>query len=111
MSMRTRLASEPLELDDDLVVAGDNALALARLPEGRFDLIYLDPPFNTGHAQARRTLAVVADAGGDRVGFGGRRYSSRLLQILSYDDAFGDYLAFLEPRLRRARALLAPQRS
>jgi site-specific DNA-methyltransferase (adenine-specific) len=109
--MRTRLASEPLELDDDLVVAGDNALALARLPEGTFDLVYLDPPFNTGHAQARSTLAVVADADGDRIGFGGRRYSSRLLQMLSYDDAFVDYLAFLEPRLRRARALLAPHGS
>ncbi len=45
---------------------------------------------------------------GDRVGFGGKRYSSRLLQTLSYDDAFADYLGFLEPRVRRARALLAP---
>ena len=45
---------------------------------------------------------------GDRVGFGGRRYRSQLLQTLSYDDAFADYLAFLEPRLSRARELLAP---
>ena len=52
---------------------------------------------------------MVADpVGGDRVGFGGRRYRSTLLQSLSYDDAFGDYLAFLEPRLARARSLLAP---
>ena len=28
----------------------------------------MDPPFNTGRAQARRTLSVVADADGDRVG-------------------------------------------
>ena len=73
-----------------------------------FDLVYLDPPFNTGRAQARRTLSVLADAGGDRVGFAGRRYRSRLLQTLSYDDAFADYLGFLEPRLTRARELLAP---
>jgi site-specific DNA-methyltransferase (adenine-specific) len=51
---------------------------------------------------------VEADERGDRVGFGGRRYRSRLLQSLSYDDAFGDYLGFLEPRLARARDLLAP---
>ena len=95
-------------LDDDLVVAGDNAAALDRLPDGAFDLIYMDPPFNTGRAQTRRSLSVVADdVSGDRVGFGGRRYRSRLLRSLSYDDAFGDYLAFLEPRWHRARELLA----
>jgi len=95
-------------LDDDLIVAGENAAVLAQLPEGAFDLIYMDPPFNTGRAQARRSLSVVADSDGDRVGFGGRRYRSTLLQTLSYDDAFGDYLTFLEARLERARSLLAP---
>ncbi len=42
------------------------------------------------------------------MGFGGRRYRSQLLRSLSYDDAFDDYLAFLEPRLARTRELLAP---
>ena len=51
---------------------------------------------------------VADDEDGDRTGFGGRRYGSRLLQTLSYDDEFADYLAFLEPRLTRARELLAP---
>ncbi len=106
--VRVQAASEAIVLDDDLVVSGDNALVLGRLPDGMFDLVYLDPPFNTGRAQARRTLSVLADEDGDRTGFGGRRYSSRLLQTLSYDDEFGDYLAFLEPRLRRLRELLAP---
>jgi site-specific DNA-methyltransferase (adenine-specific) len=105
--VRLIAAGEDLILDDDLLVAGDNALALARLPSGAFDLVYLDPPFNTGRARSRRTLTVAADPAGDRVGFGGRRYRSRLLRTLSYDDAFGDYLAFLEPRLRRCRELLA----
>jgi site-specific DNA-methyltransferase (adenine-specific) len=105
--VRFQTAAEPIALDDDLVVAGDNATALAQLPEGAFDLIYMDPPFNTGRVQTRRSLSVVADGSGDRVGFGGRRYRSRLLSSLSYDDAFGDYLAFLEPRLARARMLLA----
>jgi DNA modification methylase len=106
--VRLQVTSDPVVLDDDLVVAGDNASVLAALPDGVFDLIYMDPPFNTGRAQTRRTLAVVSRADGDRVGFGGRRYRSRLLQSLSYDDAFGDYLGFLEPRLARARELLAP---
>jgi site-specific DNA-methyltransferase (adenine-specific) len=106
--LRVQTAPEPLSLDDDLIVSGDNAEVLARLPESCFDLVYMDPPFNTGRAQARHTIAVEADPAGRRVGFGGRTYRSRLLSSLAYDDAFGDYLAFLEPRLTRIRKLLAP---
>jgi site-specific DNA-methyltransferase (adenine-specific) len=106
--MRCHTADEPLVLDDDLVIAADNAQVLDRLPAGTFDLIYVDPPFNTGRAQARRTLATVADPDAQRVGFGGRRYRSQLLQRLAYDDQFDDYLGFLESRLARARELLAP---
>jgi site-specific DNA-methyltransferase (adenine-specific) len=105
--MRVHAATDTLVLDDDLVVHGDNELVLAALPKGAFDLIYMDPPFNTGRAQARRTLSVAADQAGERQGFGGRRYRTRLLGTLSFQDEFDDYLAFLEPRLRRARELLA----
>jgi site-specific DNA-methyltransferase (adenine-specific) len=110
--VRIQTAGDPIVLDDDLVVAGENLGVLEVLPNGAFDLIYMDPPFNTGRVQSRRTLAVAEDAaGGDRVGFGGRRYGSRLLRTLSYDDTFSDYLSFLEPRLARARELLAPHGS
>lgn len=106
--MRIERADGDLALTDDLLIFGDNSTVLEALPEATFDLVYLDPPFNTGRTQSRRTLEVVTDEDGDRVGFGGKRYSSRLLQTLSYDDAFADYLGFLEPRVRRARDLLAP---
>jgi site-specific DNA-methyltransferase (adenine-specific) len=106
--MRVCGTSDELWLDDDLVIAGDNVEVLGRLPAAAFDLVYLDPPFNTGRSRQRHTLAVCADSAGDRTGFGGRRYRSLLLRSLSYDDAFADYLAFLEPRLARARTLLAP---
>jgi site-specific DNA-methyltransferase (adenine-specific) len=94
-------------------LVGDNLPALQTLPRAAFDLIYMDPPFNTGRAQARATLNVLrTDANdvsaGTRVGFGGRRYRSTMLQTLSYDDEFADYLGFLEPRLQAARELLAP---
>jgi site-specific DNA-methyltransferase (adenine-specific) len=109
--MRVQPATEAPALDDDLVIAGDNLAVLRALPDAAFDLIYMDPPFNTGRAQTRAQLEVSRSAEaagpGARTGFGGHRYSSRLLQSLSYDDAFGDYLAFLEPRLRRCRELLA----
>ncbi len=106
--MRFCTAADRLDLDDDLIVEADNALVLGELPDGCFDLIYMDPPFNTGRAQRRDTLTVAEAADGERVGFGGRRYRSRVLRSLSYEDAFADYLEFLRPRLERARELLAP---
>jgi site-specific DNA-methyltransferase (adenine-specific) len=106
--MRIVQAGSPLDLDDDLLIAGDNLPVLERLPDEAFDLVYIDPPFNTGRAQTRRSMTATADEGASRVGFGGRRYRTELLQSLSYDDAFSDYLGFLQPRLTRARELLAP---
>jgi site-specific DNA-methyltransferase (adenine-specific) len=106
--MRIQPATAAVTLDDDIAIVGDNLGVLDRLPAGAFDLVYLDPPFNTGRAQARRSVAVTADPTAQRIGFGGRRYRSQLLQRLSYDDQFEDYLSFLEPRLTRARELLAP---
>ena len=101
-------AAPALALGDDLVIEADNAEVLPRLPAGAFDLVYIDPPFNTGRRQRRSRIAVERDdSGGDRTGFGGRRYRSRALQTLAYDDEFGDYLDFLAPRLQRARELLA----
>jgi site-specific DNA-methyltransferase (adenine-specific) len=92
----------------DLVLLGENLELLPGFADGSFRLAYLDPPFNTGRVQRRRTLATVASPDGDRVGFGGRRYASRLLAESSYRDAFEDYLGFLEPRLREVRRLLDP---
>jgi site-specific DNA-methyltransferase (adenine-specific) len=93
----------------DRILLGDNLPLLRAEPDASVTLAYLDPPFNTGATQTRRTLATVADRGGDRTGFGGRRYASRLLEESSYRDAFDDYLGFLEPRLREVRRLLAPE--
>ena len=93
----------------DRILLGDNLPLLRAEPAASVTLAYLDPPFNTGRAQARRTIATVADPGGDRTGFAGRRYATRLLEESSYRDAFDDYLGFLEPRLREVRRLLAPE--
>jgi site-specific DNA-methyltransferase (adenine-specific) len=109
--VRLHPPGEPIVLGDDLIVAGDCLTAMRELPPASFELVYMDPPFNTGRAQARHTLSVTESEHGDRTGFGGRRYRSSLLQTLSYDDAFGDYLGFLEPRLSRARELLTPHGS
>ena len=90
---------------------GDNLPILQSLPSGSVELIYIDPPFNTGRVQQRVRLRTQSDGSGDRVGFGGRRYRTVRLGSHSYADIFDDYLAFLEPRLREAYRLLQPNGS
>ena len=90
---------------------GDNMEVLSRFGDDAFDLIYIDPPFNTGKAQARTRLRTIRDDEGDRTGFQGRRYRTVRLGASSWNDAFDDYMAFIEPRLREAHRLLAPQGS
>jgi site-specific DNA-methyltransferase (adenine-specific) len=68
-------------LDDDLILGGENLELLPLLPDGAFDLVYIDPPFNTGRPQVRHGVR--------------------------YEDAFEDLPAFLRPRLEHARRLLA----
>jgi DNA modification methylase len=99
--------TERVALTDDLLVHGDSADVLPALPGGAFDMVYLDPPFNTGAQRRRRTLRVEADPDGDRTGFGGRRYRTREVGSLQYADAFDDYLGFLARRLAEARRVLA----
>jgi site-specific DNA-methyltransferase (adenine-specific) len=106
--MRVAGPGDDLALDDDLVVQGDNAGVLPRLPDGAFDLVYIDPPFNTGRRRERRTMRAVADPEGARAGFAGRRYRTEETGRLAYEDRHDDYLAFLGPRLEQARRLLAP---
>jgi site-specific DNA-methyltransferase (adenine-specific) len=90
---------------------GDNLEILARFPAESFDLIYIDPPFNTGHRQRRTQLRTVLDEGGGRIGFRGGRFRTTRIGSKSFDDQFDDYLGFLEPRLVEARRLLKPEGS
>jgi site-specific DNA-methyltransferase (adenine-specific) len=91
----------------DQILLGENLELLPSFAAESFQLIYIDPPFNTGKAQVRRTLHAVGDEHGERVGFQGRRYRTRLLAESSYRDCFDDYLGFLAPRLEHAHRLLA----
>ena len=69
-------------------------------------MIYIDPPFNTGKRQVRRTVRAERTADGGREGFGGRTYERVQTGQLGYLDAYDDYLAFLAPKLEAARRLL-----
>ncbi len=83
------------------IIFGDNLEVLGSLNDASIDLIYIDPPFNTGKQQARQQIRVEQDKNGDRVGFGGNRYQTTVLGERAYRDHFhDDYLGFLEPRMQ-----------
>lgn len=86
---------------------GDNLEILQRLPDESVNLIYIDPPFNTGHSQARTQIRTELNVNGDRTGFQGKRYQTVKIGSKAYNDLFDDFLAFLEPRLLEARRVLA----
>jgi site-specific DNA-methyltransferase (adenine-specific) len=90
---------------------GDNLAVIRAWPSSSFDLIYIDPPFNTGKVQVRTQIQTVRDEKGDRTGFQGKRYRTVRIGTKAYSDSFTDYLAFLEPRLEEARRLLKPNGS
>jgi len=93
------------------IVYAENLSYMRTLPDGAFRLIYIDPPFNTGKVQQRARMRVVASEQGERIGFGDRRYHVQLYDSPAYQDAYEDYLGFLEPRLREAYRLLTPDGS
>jgi site-specific DNA-methyltransferase (adenine-specific) len=85
---------------------GDNLGILKTLPSESVQLIYIDPPFNTGRTQSRGSTTTTRTSKGNRVGFKGQRYEIVRETVLSYDDEFEDFWSFLEPRLEEAWRLL-----
>ena len=99
----------PFELRADergVVVLADNLRVLCELPDESVDLVYIDPPFNTGRTQQRLSLRTQRDPSGDRTGFQGARYRTLRVGSASYEDSFDDYLGFLTPRIEQARRVL-----
>ncbi len=88
------------------VVLGENLEVLRALPDGCMNLIYIDPPFNTGRVQRRQSLKTTRSEKGSRVGFKGSTYETVKGSVSSYDDSFSDYWAFLEPRLEESWRVL-----
>ena len=96
---------------ENKVYFSDNLTILRKIPSESINLIYIDPPFNTGRVQSRKRFKTVQDEAGDRVGFAGRTYKSEVLSENGYVDVFDDYTAFLKPRLQEAWRVLKPNGS
>jgi site-specific DNA-methyltransferase (adenine-specific) len=96
----------PVTNSENTVYFGDNLSVLKSIPDSSIQLIYIDPPFNTGREQHRSKVTTKRSDQGDRVGFKGQRYETVKSKILSYDDQFANYWEFLEPRLEQALRIL-----
>ena len=96
----------PMETIENTVYLGDNLPVLKSLPDASIQLVYIDPPFNTGREQQRSKVTTKRNDSGSRVGFKGERYETVKSTVLSYDDQFANYWEFLEPRLEEAFRLL-----
>src|SRR3990167_9064239 len=91
------------------VYLADNLSVLASLPDESVDLVYIDPPFNTGKKQVRQNKTMVrVESGGEQQGFGGHQYVVKDRgEVLSYEDTFHDsYLSFLGSRLSQIHRIL-----
>jgi DNA modification methylase len=91
---------------NDQIHCGDNLPILRAMPDASVQLIYIDPPFNTGKSQRRKLLRTAQSGEGDRIGFGGKRYRTEQLGEQSFADTFTDFESFIRPRLIEARRLL-----
>ena len=89
------------------MIHSDNLTALQSIADQSIQLIYVDPPFNTGRVQTRGSSTTTRSEDGARMGFKGKRYDIVKETVLSYDDEFADYWGFLEPRLEQAWRILA----
>jgi site-specific DNA-methyltransferase (adenine-specific) len=85
---------------------GDNLTVLKLIPDSSVQLVYIDPPFNTGREQQRSKVTTKRNNAGNRIGFKGERYETVKSTVLSYDDQFANYWEFLEPRLEEAFRVL-----
>ncbi len=86
---------------------GDNLSILQEMADESVDLVYIDPPFNTGQRRKRTQIKIKRSPDGNRTGFKSHKYEVTELGTKEYNDIFDDYLAFLGPRLEEAYRILS----
>lgn len=86
---------------------GDAREVLPKLPKESVQLIYIDPPFNTGKRMTYNKIATEKNANGGRTGYNGKRYETHNISKLSYDDKYDEYVEYITERIKLALPLLA----
>jgi site-specific DNA-methyltransferase (adenine-specific) len=97
----------PMATLENTLYFGDNLTVLKLIPDSSVQLVYIDPPFNTGREQQRSKVTTKRNNEGNRIGFKGERYETVKSTVLSYDDQFSNYWELLEPRIEEAFRVLS----
>jgi len=94
------------------IYLGDNLPILKSLPDESVDLIYIDPPFNTGKTQKHTRIRTVKSENGSRRGFQGNTYDTVEVGTKAYQDSF-DFLDHgpFNPDAEKAYQTLSPEGS
>jgi site-specific DNA-methyltransferase (adenine-specific) len=92
------------------IVMSDSLELLRSLPDGCIDLIYTDPPFNTGKVQRLHSIKASVDGALSRTGFHGQAGSYETVSLHEYRDdmPFDEYLEWLADNLREMYRVLKP---
>lgn len=90
---------------------GDNLKILKKLPSESVDLIYIDPPFNTGKLQKHTRLKTTRSKNGSVTGFQGQRYKIEELGTRSYQDSFEENEIISSLEIDNSYKILAPNAS
>jgi len=91
---------------------GDNLQILRSMHSETVDLIYIDPPFNTGKVQRHTKIKTIKSKNGSRVGFQGNTYKTIELGTKEYQDSFAlSSQGLHDPNLEMAYKYLAPEAS
>ena len=85
---------------------GDNMDVLKEIESGSVNLVYVDPPFNTGKIQSRKRIETVRSEDGDRTGFQGHTYKTKVIGEQSFFDIYDDYIRFLRDRIEKTERVL-----
>ncbi len=90
-----------LDAEHSYVVSGTAEATLNSLDQGTLDLIYIDPPFNTGITQPTTTTKSRQSNDNDGLtGFGGKKYHREKVEAVGYNDSHDDFIdSFLKPVL------------
>jgi len=84
----------------------DNMHVLKEMESGSINLVYIDPPFNTGKIQSRKRIETVRSEDGDRIGFKGHTYKTKVIGEQSFFDIYDDYIRFLRNRIEQTERVL-----
>lgn len=91
------------------IIFGENLPILKSIPDNSVDLIYIDPPFNTGKIQSRSQIRTTRNETGDRTGFKGQRYTTEVIGSKAFVDQLDDFIEFIRPRLEEAYRILSSE--